>query len=267
MFFKKNELDKLLDDIREKVKEKEKENLPERRREEIDDLIHLLKGVLRVSGRTTEEVMKPRVDVVMVSANDTLQDLVDKFLEHRYSRYPVLSKMGDTIVGIAHIKDVFQYIDRDLNTISVEEIAHKPLFVPAAQGCLRTLRKLQDNRTPMAMVVDEYGSVIGIVTVEDLLEEIVGEIYEEHDKEENKYIKLGENEYLFNAWVPISEVEELLNVDLGDTESTSIGGFVIEKLGGLPEVGKVIRVNGVEIETKDVEPQRIRKVIVRKVAE
>jgi len=252
MFFRKSDLDELLDDIKA-LAGKDKE------------LVDLIKGIHRLSTRTTEEVMRPRVDVVMVSEDDTLMDLVEKFREHRYSKYPVLSSEGDRIVGVAHIKDVFFHLDKDLSSVPVSDIMRDAFFVPAAQVCYKTLKALQREKISLAMVVDEYGSVIGIVTIEDLVEEIVGEIYEEHDLQEEKYRELEDGSYLVNAWMPISELEDLLGVDFGETESTSVGGFLIEKLGGLPEEGKVVRVDGVELEAREVTPQRILSVVVRKV--
>ncbi len=254
MFFRKSELDELLDDLRKSA-------------EKDGELLDLLKGVYRLSTKTTEEVMRPRVDVVMVSENDTLMDLVEKFKEHRYSKYPVLSAEGDKIVGVAHIKDVFFHLNEDLNAVPVSRIRRDALFVPGAQSCYRTLKSMQQESVSMGMVVDEYGSVIGIVTIEDLLEEIVGEIYEEHDLKEEKYEPLEDGSFLVNARISISELEELLGVDLGETESTSVAGLIIERLGGLPKGGEVVRVDGLEMEVKEVTPQRILSVIVRRAEE
>ncbi len=252
MFFKRDELKDLLNDLK-KHAERDKE------------LLDLLKGVYRLSTKTTEEVMRPRVDVIMVSEDDTLMDLVEKFKEHRYSKYPVLSSEGDRIVGVAHIKDVFFHMNEDLSAVPVSRIRRDALFVPGAQSCYRTLKSMQQERVSMGMVVDEYGSVIGIVTIEDLLEEIVGEIYEEHDLKEEKYEPLEDGSFLVNARISISELEEILGVDLGETESTSVAGLIIEKLGGLPKEGDVVKVNGLEMEVKEVTPQRILSVVVRRV--
>ncbi len=252
MFFKRDELKDLLNDLK-KHAERDKE------------LLDLLKGVYRLSTKTTEEVMRPRVDVIMVSEDDTLMDLVEKFKEHRYSKYPVLSSEGDRIVGVAHIKDVFFHMNEDLSAVPVSRIRRDALFVPGAQSCYRTLKSMQQERVSMGMVVDEYGSVIGIVTIEDLLEEIVGEIYEEHDLKEEKYEPLEDGSFLVNARISISELEEILGVDLGETESTSVAGLIIEKFGGLPKEGDVVKVNGLEMEVKEVTPQRILSVVVRRV--
>lgn len=251
MFFRKSELDELLDELRKHA-------------EKDEEVLALLKGVYRLSTKTTEEVMRPRVDVVMVSEDDTLMDLVEKFKEHRYSKYPVLSAEGDRIVGVAHIKDVFFHLNEDLNSVPVSRIRRDALFVPGAQSCYKTLKNMQKESVSMGMVVDEYGSVIGIVTIEDLLEEIVGEIYEEHDLKEEKYEPLGDGSYLVNARISISELEDLFGVDLGETESTSVAGLIIERLGGLPKGGEVVRVDGLEMEVKEVTPQRILSVVVRR---
>ncbi len=259
MFFKRDEIDLIVEELKEKVQTQR----------DLRDLYDLLKGVKRLYEKTTEEVMKPRIDVVMISEDDTLQDLVDKFLEHKYSRYPVLSSSGDRIVGIAHVKDVFSHINEDLRTIKVRDILkgnekREPTFIPASQNCLRTLKELQSKKVAIGIVVDEYGNVIGIVTIEDLLEEIVGEIYEEHDREEEKYEKIDKGRYIFNASVPLAEVEEMLGIDFGDTESTSLGGFIIERMGSIPNVGESIRVGDYVLTVKEVSPQRILKVLVEK---
>lgn len=254
MFFKRNGLDELLNDLKKRAEKDEK----------VKDL---LKGVHRLLSKTAEEVMRPRVDVVMVSEDDTLMDLVAKFREHSYSKYPVRSSgvsEGADIVGVAYMKDVLYHLDKDLNRMKVSEIMRKPFFVPATQSCYNALKEMQKRRVSIGIVVDEYGSPIGIVTIEDLVEEIVGEIYEEHDKPESLYEELPDGGYLVNAQMPISELESLLEVDFGETESTSVGGFMIEKLGSMPEEGEVLRVDDVEFKAVEVSPQRILKVMVRK---
>ncbi|NPB04444.1 MAG: HlyC/CorC family transporter [Thermotogae bacterium] len=253
MFFKKDDNDKLLEDLKELLKENDK-------------FADLLKGVKRSMEKNVEEVMRPRTEVIMVLEDDSLDDLVQKFVQHRYSKYPVLSERENKIVGIAHIKDVFFHLDKDLKDVLVKEIKKEALFIPATQNCIMALKDLQRRRTSMGIVVDEYGSEIGIVTIEDILEEIVGDIYEEHDRYEVHIVQIAKDPptYEVSAWLPLSELEERLSVDFGETESTSVGGFMIEKLGRMPEKGERITVENLEIVATEVSPQRVQKVLIRK---
>ncbi len=250
MFFKKDELGRLLESFK---------HLADRDKE----FHKVLKGLKRLYEHTAEEAMKPRVDIVMLSENDTLKDLVDKFVEHRYSKYPVISEDGDKIVGVAYIKDVFLHLDKDLSGIQVKNIMRKPFYIPHSMSCLKALKSLQKENLSVGLVVDEYGSVIGIVTIEDLVEEIVGEIYEEHDKAEFRYETLENGWVRVSAKLPLSEVEDILGIEFGETESTSIGGYVIENLGRIPERGEEFNINSLMFIAEDVQPQRIVTLLIK----
>ncbi|MEO0147272.1 MAG: hemolysin family protein [candidate division WOR-3 bacterium] len=251
MFFKKDELGKIIDKFRQEASKD-------------GEFFQVLKGLQNLYEHTVEEVMKPRVDVVMLSETDTLREMVEKFVEHRYSKYPVISEDGDKIIGVAHIKDLLLHLEDDIDKLTVRDIMREPFYIPHSMSCLRALKFLQQKRLSIGLVVDEYGNVIGIVTIEDLLEEIVGEIYEEHDKDEFRY------EYLENGWIrmsaklSLSEVEEILGIEFGETESSSIGGYVIEKLGRMPEKGEEFEIPPLKFIIEDVEPQRIITLLVRK---
>lgn len=250
MFFKKDELSNLLEYFRQKAKDDK-------------EFYQMLKGVKRIYEHTAEDVMKPRVDLVMLHEDDTLKDMIEKFIEHRYSKYPVISKDGDKIVGVAYIKDVFLHMD-NLDGKLVGEIMKEPFYIPHSMNCLKALQSLQERRLSIGIVVDEYGSVIGIVTIEDILEEIVGEIYEEHDKTEFRYEVLEDGWIRASAKLPLSEVEEILGVSFEQTESSSIGGYVIEKLGRIPDKGEKFKIPPLEFVAEEVHPQRIITLLIKK---
>ncbi len=251
MFFRRDEISKLLDEFREYAYDDQ-------------EFLQFLKGLKSLYQKSVEEVMKPMVDVVVVSEDDSLKEMVDRFVKYRYSKYPVMSYEGDKIVGIAHIKDVIIYLD-NIENLTVKEVSRKPIYLPHSMSCMKALRILQRNRMSMGLVVDEFGNVIGIITLEDLLEEVVGEIYEEHDVEEFRYEVLEDGWIRLSAKLSISEVEEILGVNLGEVESSSIGGYLIEKIGRIPEKGEEINIPPLKFLVEDVEPQRIKTIRVRKI--
>ncbi len=251
MFFRRDEVSKLLDEFREYAYNDK-------------EFLQFLKGLKSLYQKSVEEVMKPMVDVVVVSEDDSLKEMVDRFVKYRYSKYPVMSYEGDKIVGIAHIKDVIIYLD-NIESLTVKEVSRKPIYLPHSMSCMKALRILQRNRMSMGLVVDEFGNVIGIITLEDLLEEVVGEIYEEHDVEEFRYEILEDGWVRLSAKLSISEVEEILGVNLGEVESSSIGGYLIEKIGRIPEKGEEINIPPLKFLVEDVEPQRIKTIRVRKI--
>jgi CBS domain containing-hemolysin-like protein len=251
MFFKKDEVSKILEDFKNYAyKDKE--------------FLQFMKGLRSLYEKSIEEVMKPMVDVIVVSEDDSLEEMVERFVKYRYSKYPVISYEGDKIVGIAHIKDVIMYLDR-IKNLTVKEISRKPVYLPHSMSCMKALRILQKNRMSMGLVVDEFGNVIGIITIEDLLEEVAGEIYEEHDVEEFRYEVLEDGWVRLSAKLSVSEVEEILGVSLGEVESSTIGGYLIEKLGRIPEKGEEIDIPPLKFFVEEVEPQRVKTIRVKKV--
>ncbi|MGC8894997.1 MAG: hemolysin family protein [candidate division WOR-3 bacterium] len=223
----------------------------------------LLSSILEAKETTVEEIMVPRVDAITARASQTLRDVVEEYKRHGYSKIPVLTDEGEDVVGVLHIKEVIKFLDR-LDNMKAGELAIKALFVPHTQLALDTLRVFQREKSSIALVVDEYGSLVGLVTIEDILEEIVGDIWEEYDREEFTYKTLPDGSWLMSARIDLDEASEVLGVELFSEEALSLGGFVIERLGYVPRKGERVEEGGLVIEVIDATPQRIKLLKVTK---
>lgn len=217
----------------------------------------LLSSILEAKETTVEEIMVPRVDAVTARASQTLREVVEEYKKHGYSKIPVLTDEGEEVVGVLHVREVIKFLDR-LDQTSAGELAIKAIFVPQTQLALDTLRLFQREKSSIALVVDEYGSLVGLVTIEDILEEIVGDIWEEYDKEEFTYKTLPDGSWLMSARMDLEEASEVLGINLSSEETLSLGGFVIERLGYVPRKGEKVEEKGLLIEVIDATPQRVK---------
>ncbi len=198
----------------------------------------MLQKVLTLSDISVEEIMTPRVDMIAVSMDRSVDYITDIFFKHKYSRIPVYDENPDNIIGILYERDFFTKIIKGQN-VSIKKLLKKPLFVPASTKVDALIELLQVENNHMAIVVDEYGGVDGIVTMEDALEELVGEIYDEHDEVDKNIVKHDENEYIVNADYDLARLFE--DLDLGDapvSDSISVGGWLFEKFQDIPDVGE-----------------------------
>jgi len=223
----------------------------------------LLTSILEAKETTVEEIMVPRVDAITARAGQTLREVVEEYKKHGYSKIPVLTDEGEEVVGVLHVKEVIKFLDR-LDKTKAGDLAINALFVPHTQLALDTLRVFQREKASIALVVDEYGSLVGLVTTEDILEEIVGDIWEEYDKEEFTHRALPDGSWLMSARIDLEEASEVLGVTLASEEALSLGGLVIENLGHVPKKGEKTEVNGITIEVVDATPQRVKLLKVTK---
>lgn len=201
----------------------------------------MLYSVLEFGDTTAREIMTPRVDVAMIDDERGLEEALQLFNETGFSRLPVYHENMDNIVGILNIKDVFASMVTGKKNVGIKDLMYDPFFVPESKKIDDLLRELQLRKVQMAIVLDEYGSFAGIVTVEDILEEIVGDILDEFDREEPSIQKLGEGIYLVDAKVWVEEINDELDLSLPVSESyESIGGLVIDRLGRIPHPGESV---------------------------
>ena len=211
------------------------------------DNAEMLQGVLDISERTVYEIMVPRVDMVAIPLDITAEELKQNFVENQYSRLPVYESDKDNIVGILNQKDVMisEYKGEPLN---IKALMTEPLKVAKNLKVDELIKQMQNTKKHLAIVVDEYGGTSGLVTMEDALEEVVGEIYDEHDDNERDPIeKTGENTYRIKPDVSVEQLFEYLEIEhLPETEYSSIGGMVYELLENLPSVGASIKVQTID---------------------
>jgi putative hemolysin len=220
-----------------------------------------IEGVLDLDKITAGEVMKPRVDIVAVPCDMPLIDALDVVIREGHSRIPVYDETIDQIVGILYDKDLLKYMRENELDVSLRDVARPAIFVPESKRADALLRDFQKEKVHMAIVFDEYGGTAGLVTIEDLLEEIVGEIQDEYDEEEEPFTKWSDTEYTFDAMVRMDEVNEEMNLGLeAENGIETLGGFVYEHLGEVPEKGAVVQVDQVKLEVEEVDGRRIKKV-------
>jgi len=224
----------------------------------------MLRNVLSVGEITVRDVMIPRSDIAAVEINVALNELKKRFVEERHTRMPVFSENLDAVKGFIHLKDLIPALAND-EAYDITQIIREMLFVPPSMKVVDLLVQMRLSGEHMALVIDEYGGTDGLVTMEDLFEEIVGEIQDEHDAEEEEpeCICVGENNYIVDARCQISDVEKKLDMTLSEQENDedvdTVGGLVFVRLGRVPARGELIQLNDTtQLEVLEADPRRIR---------
>ncbi len=220
----------------------------------------MILSVLDFGDTVAREVMVPRIDVVAVEVNTPLREALDVIISAGHSRIPVYRNTIDDIVGILYAKDLLRLLRDGLNP-PLAQVLRQPYFTPESKKVSELLQELQSRRVHICIVIDEYGGTAGLVTIEDILEEIVGDIQDEFDAEEPEYVALPDGSgYILEASINLDDVNELMRVQLPTGESDTLGGFIYDQLGEVPETGDVVRYGGVVLEVMEVNERRILKV-------
>jgi putative hemolysin len=201
----------------------------------------IITNVFDFSDRTVNEIMVPRLDVHMMVTNTTVHEAGKEMLASGYSRYPVFAEGNrERIEGVVYVKDVLKFILDDKSNIPVKELLRPALFVPESKRLGDLLSELQKSRTQIAIVIDEYGGLAGIVTLEDCIEELVGEIQDEFDEETPPIIPQGENVYLVDGGLSLDDLNEALDINITEEKIDTVGGLVLTRLGRVANVGDTI---------------------------
>ncbi len=232
--------------------------------EEEKEMIH---SIFEFGDTVVREVMVPRPDMVAVSSDTKLKQILTVMLKRGFSRLPVYEETIDNIVGLVYAKDVMRRMhngSRSRKEPTAESLARPAFVVPESKKIAELLREMQQRKTHMAIVVDEFGDVAGLVTMEDLLEEIVGEIADEYDRGEPLVEPVDDNTMRVNARMPIDELSELVGVELPDTEWDTVGGLMAGLLGKVPARGEEVTLHGLTFRADKVQGRRIAKVLVTK---
>ena len=225
----------------------------------------MVRSALDFDETTAEEVLTPRVDVVFINVEDSPQKIKDIIIENRYSRIPIYENTIDNIIGILHTRDYLESL-ADGKAPALREIMQPPFFVFKSQQLSKILSSFKRTRHHMAIVTDEYGGTLGIVTMEDLLEEIVGDIWDEDEEIEHTYYKIGKDEFLVNGDIEIEDMLALFNLDADaiESDSVTVGGLILEHAGTIPHKRESIETDGFRFTVMEVENQRIMRVVVKK---
>lgn len=224
----------------------------------------LLRNLADFRETMVREVMTPRPDIIAIDSTATLEQLHTLFREQQYSRIPVFKETLDNVQGIVFIKDLIQMRPGTPLTGPIAPLVRPAHFVPETKRVPDLLKEFQRRRIQLAIVVDEYGGTAGLVSVEDLLEEIVGEIRDEYDTEAERIVDEGHGRYLFSGSVHIEEMANLMKVDIEAAGFETVGGFLLSRLGRVPAVGEHLEIDGLDVEIVETEQRRITRVRMSK---
>lgn len=229
-----------------------------------EDEKKMIASIFELGEMVAREVMVPRIDVVAVDEKTTLRQALDVIIQAGHSRIPVYHDSIDNVQGVLYAKDLLLPFRDGRNDAPVTELMRPAYFVPESKRVDDLLQELQQRRVHMAIIVDEYGGTAGVVTIEDLLEEIVGDIQDEYDSETPMAQQIGEREYVFDAQIRLDDVNEILGASLPSEESDTLGGFIYSQLGAMPAVGSRVHFEQLTLEVQTVQGRRILQVRVVK---
>ncbi|CCC57691.1 MULTISPECIES: hemolysin family protein [Caloramator] len=221
----------------------------------------MIDGIFEFDDTLAKEVMTPRTAVFAIDINSPLEEIIHQIIEEQYSRIPVYDGDIDNIVGILYMKDLFvEMASKKLDEISIKDLLRPAYFVPDTKKIDRLFRELQASKNHMAILIDEYGGVSGIITIEDLIEEIVGNIADEYDEDVKDFQKLDSNVYIVDGLVSIDEVNEKLNLKLPTEHHDTIGGFVLNLIGNIPETGESVQFENITFTVEKIDEKRIEQI-------
>jgi CBS domain containing-hemolysin-like protein len=248
--------------IEEVIRDAEDSGLLEREQGE------LFREIVDLGAALVREVMTPRTDIDAIEAETTSEEAAQEFIRCLHSRLPVYEESLDRVVGVISVRDVLPFVHAGGDPVPVREIMRPVPLVPETKNALELLRELQNEQNQMAVVVDEYGGTAGLVTVEDLVEEIVGEIRDEHEVEEDEVQPDGRGGYVADGLLTVDDLEELLDVEIDSDGVDTVGGLVFSQLGRIPRVGETVSVSDdVVIEVVAMRGRRIARVRFRRLTD
>jgi putative hemolysin len=229
-----------------------------------EDEKKMIYSILEFGETLAKEIMVPRIDMVCVEADAPLEKIKELVKRVGYSRIPLYQDNIDNIVGVLHMKDLF--LEENKEGLDLSSIARKPYFIPETKKIAELLREMKKQKTHIAIVMDEYGGTAGLITMEDILEEIVGEIRDEYDVGEEDLIKkLDEENYRVSANLSLADLNETLGTDLPEKEFETVGGYIYDLVGSVPEQGKILESSGLKFLVEKVVGQRISTVKITKI--
>ncbi len=225
----------------------------------------MINAVIELGDQRVHEVMVPRIHMVTLTADATLDDAIDKVIDEGHSRIPAYEGTIDEIVGILYAKDLLPFLKGSVSERpSLRSILRTPVFVPESMSVDDLLHELQRRKVHLAVVLDEYGGTAGLVTIEDLLEEIVGEIQDEYDEEEPLIVRISDDEARIDGRAAVDDLEELFDTSLGlddEDQYDTVGGLIYHRIGGVPKPGDRVSVDGLTLTVETTDGKRVGKVL------
>ncbi len=226
----------------------------------------MIHSIFDFTDTTVNEIMIHRTDMVTVRTDEKLEDILEKITQAGHSRIPVYENTIDNIVGILYSKDLLNFLaHNDKNEFSIKKLLRKPYFTPESKKISELLKEFQKKRVHMAIVVDEFGGTAGLITLEDILEELVGDIKDEFDDTETPIKRIGKNRFLVDGKLPIKDLEHFLNLEFPDSiDSESVGGLLVSEKGRVPAAGESIVCNGLKFRVLEANEKRVIKVEIER---
>ncbi len=227
--------------------------------------LQLLNNVFEFNDIIVSEIMTPRIDMYAIDVNDNIGKVLDEMDQLKYSRIPVYNENIDDIEGILFIKDILKPL-KDGENINIKDIMREPYFVPESKDIDELFKEMQQNKVQMAIVIDEYGGTAGLITMEDIIEELVGNIFDEYDEEEPDVRKVDDNTYILSGALSTYDLKKILNVELPEGDYETLSGYLVERLGKIPDKDEhpIIEDEKLTYKVEEVEDKRIKYVKVCK---
>lgn len=230
-----------------------------------EDALSIIEGAMQVSGLQARDIMVPRPQMAVIKADSSLEEILPEIVRSKHSRYPVIGDSPDDVLGILLAKDLLpQILADDHDDFDVRALLRQSVVVPESKRLNVLLREFRENRNHMAIVIDEYGGVAGLVTIEDVLEEIVGEIEDETDQVEDQFIRrISDDDYFVKALTPIEDFNDYFEVELSDEEFDTIGGLVMHAFGHVPTRNEITHIDGFEFKVINADQRKIHSLRLR----
>ena len=221
---------------------------------------------IRLGDITVKEIMIPKVDMVNIQIGENTKDVIKKIIDSGHSRYPVLGNERNEVAGILLAKDILPKLFKGTADFDINEMLRDPNVVPETKKADSLLEEFKQDRSHLAVVIDEYGEICGLITIEDILEELVGEIEDEHDFDEEEIIEIDSNKYRVDAKIELEEFIVFFELDLDplSVDAETLGGLFISEFGVLPNIGDKIKIEDIYIEVSDTDNRRIKRFTVTK---
>lgn len=225
----------------------------------------MINSIFEFDDTVAKEVMTPRTDIVAVSVDTSIDEILEIIIEENFSRIPVYEDSTDNIIGILYIKDLFALIRKNTEwKISLKDIVRPVYFVPEYKKIDELFKEMQKSKTHIAIVIDEYGGTAGLITIEDLLEEIVGNIFDEYDDVILDYEKIDENTYIVSGMLSVSDINDIMDTALPEEEFDTISGIVLSLSGKMPDVGDEVQFGTTSLRIEEVDDKRISRIKIQK---
>lgn len=227
----------------------------------------MIQSILELREKVVREVVVPRTEIIAVSVDSTIEEIIDHIVRYGHTRMPVYDGSIDNIVGILNVKDLLQFWSMSSDTFDISSVLRKAYYIPETKSIHLLLHELKERKSHMSIVIDEYGGTTGLVTLEDLIEEIVGEIHDEHDAEENAFTVLPNGDILVDSRVEIEEFEEYFDVTIPEGKFETLGGYIFHIIRKIPVPGEVIHDENFEMIIESADERSIKKVRIKKAAD